>query len=53
MWAALLLIVSLSQYPAEARPSDKGVAGENTSPRLGRFEFIEGQESLTQDSTLD
>ncbi|HYK87255.1 MAG TPA: alginate export family protein, partial [Acidobacteriota bacterium] len=27
--------------------------GENSSLRLGRFEFVEGQESLTQDATLD
>ncbi len=31
----------------------KGLTGENSSVKVGRFEFIEGQESLTQDSTLD
>jgi hypothetical protein len=31
----------------------KAFAGEHSNLKLGRFEFIEGQESLTQDSTLD
>jgi hypothetical protein len=40
-------------FVRQANVRFKGVAGENGSLRLGRFEFIEGQESLTQDSTLD
>jgi len=40
-------------FVRQANVTFKGVAGKNANLRLGRFEFIEGQESLTQDPTLD
>ena len=39
-------------FVRQANVTLKGL-GKNSSLRLGRFEFIEGQESLTQDATLD
>jgi len=40
-------------FVRQASVTFKGVGGESSNLKLGRFEFIEGQESLTQDATLD
>jgi hypothetical protein len=40
-------------FVRQASVTLKAFAGEHSALKIGRFEFIEGQESLTQDSTLD
>ncbi len=40
-------------FVRQASVTFKGITGKHSNLKVGRFEFIEGQESLTQDSTLD
>ncbi len=40
-------------FVRQANLTLKGIAGDKSNLKLGRFEFVEGQEALTQDATLD
>lgn len=43
---------AMSVFPKQAFVSFKGLAGESSFLRLGRFEFVEGMETVPKDPTL-